>query len=157
LGFTFGLTCSLCSITSLVTPTKLKVEQAKTSLFLSRNYRSSAHSSGLILLLMQTVLSSTLGSSATPLKSPSTSIALLNSAEISCLDEGCFGSCFSASSLNKCTFLCPRANPHSMILAFFSLLNVVIKSKVARTLRKRYPKCRAVLKVFNKPHLNKAL
>jgi hypothetical protein len=91
LGFTFGLTCSLYSITSLLTPIKLEVDQAKTSLFLSRNYRSTACSSELISTPMHTVLSGTLGSSATLVKSPSASIAFLNSAEISCLDEGCSG------------------------------------------------------------------
>jgi hypothetical protein len=93
LGFTFGLTCNLCSITSLLTPTKSEVDQVKTSLFLSRNCRSSACSFGLISASMQTVLFGTLGSSATLLKSPSASIAFLNSAEICCLDEGCTSSC----------------------------------------------------------------
>jgi hypothetical protein len=88
LGFAFGLTCSLCSITYLLTPIKSKVDQAKTSLFMSMNRRSSACSSGLILAPMHTVLSGTLGSSATLVKSPLTLIAFLNFAEISCLDEG---------------------------------------------------------------------
>jgi hypothetical protein len=93
LGFACGLTCSLCSVTSLLTPTKSKVDQAKTLLFLSRNCMSFACSSRLISVPMQTVLSGTLGSSATLLKSPSASIAFLNSTEISCLDEGYADSC----------------------------------------------------------------
>jgi hypothetical protein len=62
LGFTCGITYSLCSITSLLTPTKSEVDQAKTSLFLSRNCRSSTCSSGLISAPMQAVLFGTLGS-----------------------------------------------------------------------------------------------
>jgi hypothetical protein len=91
LGFTFGLPCSLCSIICLLTPIKLEVDQPKISLFLSRNCRSFACSSGLISAPMHMVLSATLGSSATLVKSPSTSIAFLNSADISCLGEGYFG------------------------------------------------------------------
>jgi hypothetical protein len=91
LGFTFGLTCSLCSITYLLTPIKSEVDQAKTTLFLSRNYRSFACSSGLISAPMHMVMSGTLGSSATLVKSPSHSITFLNSADISCLDKGCSG------------------------------------------------------------------
>jgi hypothetical protein len=76
-GFACGLTCSLYSITSLLSPTKLEVDQAKTLMFLSRNCRSSACSSGLILVPIQTVLSGTLESSATLLKSPSALIDFL--------------------------------------------------------------------------------
>jgi Na+/pantothenate symporter len=47
--------------------------------------------SGPISAPMQTILSTTLGSSATLVKSPLASIAFLNSADISCLDEGCSG------------------------------------------------------------------
>jgi hypothetical protein len=65
LGFAFGLTCSLCSITFLHTPIKSEVDQAKTSLFLSWNCRSFACSFGLISASMHTVLSGTLGSSVT--------------------------------------------------------------------------------------------
>jgi hypothetical protein len=119
LGFARGLTWSLCSITSLLTPTKSEVDQAKTSLFLLRNCMSSTCSFGLISVPMQTILSSILGLSATLLKSPSASIAFLNSVEISYLDEGCDVSCYSASSLKKCTFLCPGVKPRSMLLASF--------------------------------------
>jgi hypothetical protein len=91
LGFTFGLTYSLCSITSLLTPIKLLVDQAKTSLFFSRNCMSFACSSRLISAPMHTVLSGTLGSSATLVKSPLASIVFLNSADIFCLGEGCSG------------------------------------------------------------------
>jgi hypothetical protein len=48
LGFTFRLTCNLYSITSLLTPIKSEVDQAKTLLFLSRNCSSSACSCGLM-------------------------------------------------------------------------------------------------------------
>jgi hypothetical protein len=91
LGFAFGLTYSLCSITSLLTPIKLEVDQAKTSLFLSRNYRSFACSSGLISAPMHTILSGTLGSSTTLVTSPSASIIFLNANDISCLGKGCSG------------------------------------------------------------------
>jgi hypothetical protein len=89
LGFAFGLTCNLCSITSLLTPIKLEVDQAKTSPLLSRNYSSFASSCGLISALIHTVLSGTLGSSASLVKSPSTLIAFLNYVDISCLCKGC--------------------------------------------------------------------
>jgi hypothetical protein len=89
LGFTFVLTCNLCSITSLLTPIKLKVDEAKISLFLSRNCNSSTCSCGLISALMHTVLSGTLGSSASMVKSPSALIAFLNYAGISCLGGVC--------------------------------------------------------------------
>jgi hypothetical protein len=85
LGFEFGLTCNLCSITSLLTPIKSEVDQAKTSLFLSRNCSNFACSCGLISPLMHTVMSGTLGSRASLVKSPSASIAFLNFADISCL------------------------------------------------------------------------
>jgi hypothetical protein len=91
LGFAFGFTCSLCSITCLLTPIKSEVDEAKTSLFLSRNCRSFTCSSGLISAPMHTVMSGTLGSSATLVKSPSASIDFLNSANISYLGEGCSG------------------------------------------------------------------
>jgi hypothetical protein len=91
--FTCRFTCSLCSITSLLTPTKSEVDQAKILLFLSRNCRCSACSSGFISVPMHTVLSGILGSGATLLKSPSTSIAFLNSTKISYLGEGCACSC----------------------------------------------------------------
>jgi hypothetical protein len=47
LGFVFGLTYNLCSITSLLTPIKSEVDQGKTSLFLSRNCSNSTCSWGL--------------------------------------------------------------------------------------------------------------
>jgi hypothetical protein len=119
LGFAYGLTCNLCSITSLLTPTRLEVGQAKTSLFLSRNCRSSACSCRFISVPMQIVLSGTLASSGTLLKSPAALITFLNFAQISCLDEGCACSCCSAISLEKCTFLCHGVKPRSMLLASF--------------------------------------
>jgi hypothetical protein len=101
------------------------------------------------------VLPSILGSSATLVKSLSASIAFLNSAEISCLDEGCSG--WSASSLKKCTFLCPRMKPRSIFLASFWLPNTVITSKVVGTLRQRNAECRVVSKMFSKPRPKMAL
>jgi hypothetical protein len=89
LDFTCGLIFSLCSITSLLTPTKLEVDQTTTSLFLSWNCTSFACSSGLISTPMEMILSSILRSSATLLKSPSALIAFLNYLEISSLGEGC--------------------------------------------------------------------
>jgi hypothetical protein len=91
LGFAFGLTYSLCSITSLLTPIKLEVDQAKTLLFLSRNYRSFSCSSGLISAPMHMILSGTLGSSTTLVTSPSASIIFLNATDISYLGKGCSG------------------------------------------------------------------
>jgi hypothetical protein len=132
LGFAHGLICSLCSITSLSTPIKLEVDQAKMSLFLSRNCRSSAYSSGCISAQAHTVLSGTLGSNGTLVNSPSISFAFLNSGEAAFFTEGC--SC-SVSSLKKCTFLCSRAKLHSLFQASFCLLSIVIMPKVARILR----------------------
>jgi hypothetical protein len=93
LGFTFGLTYSLCSITSRLAPIRSEVDQAKTSLFLSRNCRSYVCSFGLISAPKHMVLSGTLGLIVTLLKSPSASIGFLNSTKVSCLDEGCTGPC----------------------------------------------------------------
>jgi hypothetical protein len=91
LGFAFGLTCSLCSITCLLTPIKSEVDQAKTLMFLFGNCQSFACSFGFISAPMHTVLSGTLELSATLVKSPSTSIAFLNSTDISYLGKGCSG------------------------------------------------------------------
>jgi hypothetical protein len=157
LGFTCGLPCNLCSITSLLTPTISEVDQSKTSLFLLRNCRSSACSCGLISVPMQTVLCDTLGLSATLQKSPSASIGFLNSDEISYLDEGCACSWCSASSLKKCKFLYPGAKPCSMLLASFLLSNTIIMPKVAGPLRQRYLECRVASKVFNSPRPNMVL
>jgi hypothetical protein len=93
LCFAFGWIFNMCSINSLLTPIKSEVDQVNTSLFLSRSCRSSACSSRLILAPMQTILSSTLGSSATLVKLPLASIAFLNFAEVSCLDGGYTESC----------------------------------------------------------------
>jgi hypothetical protein len=109
-GFACGLTCNLCSITSLVTPTRLEEDHAKTSLFLSRNCKSSACSCRLILVPTQTALSGTVGLSATLLKSPSALIAFLNSVEVTCLDGGCTCSCCSISSLKNALFCGPGRN-----------------------------------------------
>jgi hypothetical protein len=60
-SFALRLTCSHCSITSLLTPTKLEVHHANTSLFLSRKPSSSVYSSWLSSVPLHTVLSETLG------------------------------------------------------------------------------------------------
>jgi hypothetical protein len=85
LGFALRLTCNLCSIISLLTPMRLEVDHTKISLFLLRNAKSSAYFSRLVLLPRQTALSGTLGSIPTFLKSPSASMAFLNSAIASLL------------------------------------------------------------------------
>jgi hypothetical protein len=54
-------------------------------------------------------------------------------------------------------FLWPGVKPRLIFLASFWLSNIVIMSKVAGTLRQRYPKCRAASKVFNSPHPKIAL
>jgi hypothetical protein len=77
LGFAFGLTYNLCSITSLLTPIKSEGDQAKTSLFWSKNCSNSTCSSGLISALINTILFGTLGSSASLVKSTSASIGFL--------------------------------------------------------------------------------
>jgi hypothetical protein len=117
LGFMLGLTSNLCSITSLLTPIKSEVNQAKISLFLSRNCNNSTCSCGLISTLMHTVMSGTVGSSASLGKSPLASIAFLNYADISCLSEGYSG--WFVSSLKKCKFLCPRVKSSTIFLASF--------------------------------------
>jgi hypothetical protein len=85
MGLALGLTCKRCSITSLLTPTRLEVDEAKTSLFLSRNASSSACSCWLASAPMHMVLSRTLGSNGTFLNSPSASLAFLHSAGASAL------------------------------------------------------------------------
>jgi hypothetical protein len=109
-GFALGLTCSRCSMMSLLTPTKSKVNQANTSLFLSRKLSSSIYSSLLVFVPMHTVLSKTLGSKDTFLNSPSASIVCLYSARGFALHR-------SDCSHKKCTFLCLDAKPFSMFLA----------------------------------------
>jgi hypothetical protein len=61
-------------MTSLLTPTKSKVDHANTSLFLSRKLGSFACSSWLATAPMHTVLSETLGPSGTFLNLPSASM-----------------------------------------------------------------------------------
>jgi hypothetical protein len=118
LGFTCGLTCNLCSITSRLTPTRSEVDHVKISLFLSRSCKSSTCSCGLISVPMQAALFGTLGSSAALLKSHSASIAFLNYVEISLVDEGCSCSCCSVSSLKKCTFFVARGKTTLDISSF---------------------------------------
>jgi hypothetical protein len=79
LGLAFGLTCSRCSMTSLLTPTRSEVDHANTSLFLSRKLRISAYSWWLASVPMHTVLSGTLGSSGTFWNSPLASMTFLHS------------------------------------------------------------------------------
>jgi hypothetical protein len=119
LGFMSRLTCSLCSITSLLTPMRSEVDHVKTSLFLSRKARSSTCSSGLASVLKQTAMSGTLGSSTTFLRSPSASMPFLNFVEASCLLGHSICRYCSISSLRKCTFLWPGVKPCSIFLASF--------------------------------------
>jgi hypothetical protein len=95
LGFACRLTCNLCLITSVLTPTRSEVDHMKTSMFLSRNCRRSACFYELISMQMHNTLSGALVLSAT----------LLKSVKISFLDEGCSCSCCSVSSLKKCPFV----------------------------------------------------
>jgi hypothetical protein len=97
LGLTFELTCSQCSMTSQLTPTRLEVDHENTSQFLSRKLRISACSCLLTSVLINTILSMTLGFSDTFLNSPSTSMAFLHS------DGGWVSYC-SDYSHRKCTF-----------------------------------------------------
>jgi hypothetical protein len=64
-GLALGLTCSQCSMTSLLTPTQSKVDHANTSLFLSRKPSSFTCSSWLASEPTHTVLSGTLRSNGT--------------------------------------------------------------------------------------------
>jgi hypothetical protein len=80
LGFAVGLTCTLCSIMSLLTPIRSEVAHAKASLFLSRKANNSTFSSAAISVPRQIVLSGTLGSRGIFLVSPSASMACLDSA-----------------------------------------------------------------------------
>jgi hypothetical protein len=144
LGLAFGLTCSWCSMTSLLTPTRSKVNHANTSLFLSRKLRIFACSCLLALVPMYTVLSGTLGSSGTFWNSPSAFMAFLHS------DGGCVLHC-SDCSHRKCTFLWPGAKSFSMFLASCWLPKMNITPKVAGTLRQRYAECKAALKMFRRP------
>jgi hypothetical protein len=105
-----GLTCYRCSMTSLLTPTKLEVDHTNTLLFLLRKPSSFAYSSWLASAPMHTVLSETLGSNGTFLNSPSTSLIFLCSARGSTL-------CWSGCSHRKYTFLWLGVKPFKMFLA----------------------------------------
>jgi hypothetical protein len=110
LGLAFGLTCSWCSMMSLLTPTRSEVDHTTTSLFLSRKPGISACSCLLALVPMHTVLSGTLGSSGTFSNSPLASMAFL-------YYVGGSVSYYCDCSRRKCRFLWPRAQPFSMFLA----------------------------------------
>jgi hypothetical protein len=97
-------------MTSLLTPTKSKVDYANTLLFLSKNPSSFACSFWLASAPMNTVLSGTLGSNGTFLNSPSTSMIFLYSTGGSTL-------CWSNCSHRKCTILWPGTKPFLMFLA----------------------------------------
>jgi hypothetical protein len=77
LGFAEGLTCSFCSIMSLLTTIRSEVLHANTSLFLSRNDNNSVSSFDVKSWDIITVLSGTLESSGILLVSHSGSIDLL--------------------------------------------------------------------------------
>jgi hypothetical protein len=97
LGLAFGLTCNQCSMTFVLTPTRLEVDHANTSLFLSKKLRISSCSCWLASMLMHTVLSRTLGSSGTFWNSASASMTFLHS-------TGGWVSYCSGFSRRKCTF-----------------------------------------------------
>jgi hypothetical protein len=80
-----GFTYNLCSMMSLLTPMRSKVDHAKMSLFLSRNANSSACSSGPVSVPRHTTLSGTLGSKGIFLNSTSASMAFLYFAGASAL------------------------------------------------------------------------
>jgi hypothetical protein len=102
---------------SMLTPTKSEVDHMKTSLFLLRKDSSSACSYWLTSAPMHTILSETLGSSGTFLKSPSTSMAFLHFARASTLWGLMKVLCCSDSSHKKFTFLWSGVKPLSMFLA----------------------------------------
>jgi hypothetical protein len=77
LGFTKGLTCSLCSIISLLTPVRSEGFHASTSLFLSRKESNLVSSLDVKSWEIITVLSGTIMSNGTLLVSHSDSIGLL--------------------------------------------------------------------------------
>jgi hypothetical protein len=139
-----GLTCSRCSMTPLLTPTKSKVDHANTSLFLSRKLSSFVYSSWLASAPMHMVLSGTLGSNDTFLNSPSASIMFLYS-------TGGSATCWSNYSRKKCVFLCPYVKPFSMFLASYWLPKTDMMLKIVGTLRQRYAECKAASKVFKRP------
>jgi hypothetical protein len=70
LGYVIGLTCSLCSIISLLALIRSKIDHLKTSLLFVKEGNSSALSSGDISVPKKTTLSSTLESRAIFLVSP---------------------------------------------------------------------------------------
>jgi hypothetical protein len=149
-GLALGLTCSRCSMTSLLTATKSKVDHANTSLFLSRKLNSFGYSSWLASAPMHTVLSGTLGSNGTFLNTPSASMMFLYS-------TGGSSPCWSDCSHKKCIFLCPSAKPFSMFLASCWLPKMDMILKVAGTLTWRYAECKAASKVFKRPLLKMVL
>jgi hypothetical protein len=86
--------------------------------------------------------------------SPSASIISWNDAGMFCSSESCH---LLASYLRKCTFLCLGVKPRSISWASFWLPITILAMKVVGTLRQRYAECRAVSKVFGRPHPNIAL
>jgi hypothetical protein len=117
MGFALGLTCNWHSMMSLLTPTKLVVDHAKISLFLSRKASSSACSYWLASTPMHIALLGTLGSRGIFLNSPSASMAFLCSAGAFALRGLVNVLCHSGSSCRKCTFLWPDVKLFSMFLA----------------------------------------
>jgi hypothetical protein len=114
---------------------------------LSRNASSSDYSSEVISMPMQAALLGTLGSNATFLISPSTSMVFLNSTRAYVLMEQADCWYCSNSSLTKWMFLWPGAKPCSMFLTSFGLPKTDMILKVADTFRQRYPECRATSNV----------
>jgi hypothetical protein len=137
-------------MTSLLTPTKSRVDHANTSLFLSRKLSSFVSSSWLASAPMHTILSRTLRSNDTFLNSPLASMMFLYSTRG---PTPCWPNC----SHKKCTFLCPGMKPFSMFLASCWLPNMDMTLNVTSTLRQRYAECKLASKVFKRPLLKMTL
>jgi hypothetical protein len=136
LGFAVGLTCSLCSIMSLLTPIRSEVLHTNTSLFLSKNDNNSVSLFGVRSWEIIAVLSSTLGSNGTLLVSHYGSIDLL--ADLSPFSFLVLLPLLSTlSPYKQFTFLWPEAKSCSMFLASFWLPWTKITPRVAGTFRQR--------------------
>jgi hypothetical protein len=118
-GFAEELICSLCSMMLLLTLVMSKVDQAKTSLFLSRNDSSYTSSSDERSYATNTNFSGTIGYSMTRSVLHSTSIAVLPLLQASAFSVQVFCWPLSSAPLKKCTFLWLGAKPCSIFLTSF--------------------------------------
>jgi hypothetical protein len=144
LCFALGLTCSRCSMTSLLTPTKSEVDHANTSFFLSSKLNSFYL---LFLACLQAYTYSFLQNSrvkGTFLNSPSASIVFLCSVRGLALH-------WSDCSHKKWMFLCPGGKPFLMFLSSCWLPKTDMIPKVTGILRQRYAECKAASKIFKRP------